>query len=371
MSVEVNPSPESSQSDSSVTRTTKKERFAVLDGMRGVAALFIVTIHTGALWHFDFPRGYLAVDLFFVLSGFVIAHSYDARLASSLSASEFIKIRLIRLMPFVYLSVPISIAHYITLHHEPKYIALVVLSGISSLFLVPSYVPGTDFIFPINPPIWSLFYEVIVNTVYAFIRPKLTRRTLIAIVATAWIMMCFFCIRSGKDESGHSWNVISFLTGLSRSMFGIFLGIGLYHIRSRFDWIGKVKFAPWLAILLLPFLLGSQDFGWFNPYADLLIVVVFFPALVIMGAQRAHETSSYKWLLVLGSISYPLYLLHVSSGRLFEKLTDHIHVPFPWIRGIVFLALMIPLCLWLEKAYDIPVRKRLSKRFLVKVPDTK
>ena len=77
-----------------------KHVYATLDGIRGIAAALVAMRHAGALFPgWDFPNSGLAVDLFFVISGFVVASAYDRRLADGLTLGAFMRIRLIRLYP--------------------------------------------------------------------------------------------------------------------------------------------------------------------------------------------------------------------------------------------------------------------------------
>ncbi|HEX7694251.1 MAG TPA: acyltransferase family protein, partial [Sphingomonas sp.] len=89
----------------------EKRRFVVLDGMRGLAALSVVALHTAQY----FPsqtgpaRAYLAVDFFFMLSGFVMAHAYGDKLRAGLTIKGFAEIRLARLYPMIFLGVTLGL----------------------------------------------------------------------------------------------------------------------------------------------------------------------------------------------------------------------------------------------------------------------
>jgi peptidoglycan/LPS O-acetylase OafA/YrhL len=89
----------------------ERQPFRTLDGIRGIAATIVMTRHLPEMFgRLTFPRCYLAVDLFFVLSGFVIANAYGARLASGMGLAEFMRIRFIRFFPFYILAFAFGIA---------------------------------------------------------------------------------------------------------------------------------------------------------------------------------------------------------------------------------------------------------------------
>src|ERR1700761_290962 len=87
-----------------------KQHFAVLDGMRGIAALIVLILHTAQTHRSGLPQAALAVDFFFILSGFVVAYAYEARLQSTLSLASFARVRLIRLYPLIFLGVSMGVA---------------------------------------------------------------------------------------------------------------------------------------------------------------------------------------------------------------------------------------------------------------------
>ena len=86
-----------------------KKVFRLLDGLRGIAALVVVLLHIPQFIKDDtFPEGYLAVDLFFVISGVVIRQAYEHRLESELSVWRFAWLRIVRLYPLYMLGAMIS-----------------------------------------------------------------------------------------------------------------------------------------------------------------------------------------------------------------------------------------------------------------------
>lgn len=148
-----------------------KQHFEVLDGLRGLAAVVVVIFHFMEFIIPDFnvnfiAHGYLAVDFFFCLSGFVIAYAYDSRIRK-MGLIPFLKLRLIRLHPLVLIGAIIGMLAFI---FDP----FVPLTGnfsfgqnlwifISACLMIPyPVIPERYFnLFHLNPPTWSLFWEYV------------------------------------------------------------------------------------------------------------------------------------------------------------------------------------------------------------------
>ena len=154
-----------------------RNRYAFLDGIRGIAAIFVLTRHTENYWNFSLYRSYLAVDLFFILSGFVISCAYDEKLKTGvISFKKFITIRLVRLYPAFLVSLVICsiilIFRTVSKHHENQMLLTEAVSLIiATAFFLPYKIGGNSDLFPINGPYWSLFFELVVNAIYAAARP--------------------------------------------------------------------------------------------------------------------------------------------------------------------------------------------------------
>src|SRR4051812_23930437 len=89
-------------------RSSKHSRFLTLDALRGVAALIVFIRHSGpqfGLSAVEYSASHMAVDLFFVLSGFVLANAYESKLVDgTLGVSRFMLLRYIRLFPLYLLA---------------------------------------------------------------------------------------------------------------------------------------------------------------------------------------------------------------------------------------------------------------------------
>ena len=350
----------------------QKNRFAFLDGLRGMAAIFVLMRHTQDLWHFEFFRSYLAVDLFFILSGFVIAYAYDNKLSTGVfSFSKFMKVRLIRLYPVFLLSISICAAVILSkamLHHQVNAdnwldaislfasaaLFIPIQLSVSSTLFLPSVAIG---LFPMNIPYWSLFFELIVNAAYALLRPLLTSKALIFIVSVSAIILTVLSYRYGNLSSGWFWGYESIITGLARATFGIFSGLLLH--RHHANLLRFVNISPLVAYVLVAIVLTSPSLGGLDWLIDSLAVMVVFPLAVIIASQ-SDKSKLAGVFTILGAASYPMYVLHQPLGSLFYfKGLAGQYAP---ISGIVFVVLMIGISVLVDKFYDTPVRKWIGKK---------
>ena len=225
-----------------------KPHYLLLDALRGVAALLVMWYHVFeafATSPFDqrFNHGYLAVDFFFVLSGFVIGYAYDDRWGK-MSTTHFFKRRLIRLHPMVVAGALIGLIAYmvqgcVTWNGTPVDLQWVAVAWLLSMFLLPTFpgmasdVRGNGEIFPLNGPSWSLFFEYIGNILYALFIRRLSTRWLCYLVALSAIGVVIFATGFSEYGSlGVGWTMggNNFLGGMLRLMFSYSMGLLLSRL---------------------------------------------------------------------------------------------------------------------------------------------
>ena len=293
-----------------------KPHYELLDGLRGVAALTVVCYHlfeAYATSHLDqrINHGYLAVDFFFLLSGFVIGYAYDDRW-KRMSIREFLTRRAIRLHPIFYLQgcsvwdvSQVSIG------------ALLVATLLNAL-LIP-VTPGVEIrgvgeMFPLNGPSWSLFFEYIGNVLYALVLRKLPTAALAVMVGLTGCGLAAYAVLGPLGDlcSGFVLNGEQFLGGSLRLLFAFPAGLLL----SRVFRPVRIRGAFWLcslavvAIAAIPRLGGAERL-WLNGLYDTLCAVVLFPLILWFGASgRTTDRLSAAICKFLGDISYPLYIVH-------------------------------------------------------------
>lgn len=372
------------QNISSASFSDTKPHYELLDGLRGVAALMVICYHVFegfATSPIDqhFNHGYMAVDFFFILSGFVIGYAYDDRW-QKMSLKNFFKRRLIRLHPMVVMGVILGVITFCIqgcVKWDGSHVALscVMFAMLINLFLIPAAphtapeIRGNGEMFPLNGPNWSLFFEYIGNILYAFFIRKLSTKALTLLVVVLGAALASFAVFnfSGYGHIGVGWTLADYNLpgGFVRMLFSYSIGLLLSR---KFKPI-PIKGAFWICSLVIVVLLAIPHVGdtthlWMNGIYDSLCIIVIFPMLVFLGASgKTTDKRSTRICKFLGDISYPLYMVHYPFMYLFfawvwkNKLTFSEAWPFALVV-VVGSILLAYLCL---KFYDEPVRKWLSK----------
>jgi peptidoglycan/LPS O-acetylase OafA/YrhL len=323
-------------------------RYETLDGLRGVAAVGVMLYHvgswTGRSWLI--PHGYLAVDFFFCLSGFVLAHAYGRREIDWLG---FMCQRLIRLWPLIALTMLVG-ATVIIEHRErvPGWLGL----GLLMIPRVWADDNGFSPLFPLNPPAWSLFFELVVGAAWFSIR-RLGVMGHVLMVVLLIPVMAYVAHGMGGVLTG--WDRGTFVISFLRTIFAFLLGWGCYRIQA----FTALAVPAWvLAIVLLAIL----AFPWtsLNWLYDFVCVSVAFPLMVLAGRQ---DPDGFQGALcrVSGAISYPLYALHWLGWELMLRLFRAIGGKgYPVGFALVAIPVVMAFAWAVLKFYDEPVRRRLK-----------
>lgn len=370
-----------------------KPHYDLLDGLRGVAALLVVWYHVFEGYAFaggttieSINHGYLAVDFFFILSGFVIGYAYDDRWAKTLTMKDFFKRRLIRLHPMVIMGAVLGVITFLiqgSVKWDGTHVATpwVMLALLCSLFFIPAYpgarydVRGNGEMFPLNGPSWSLFFEYIGNILYALFIRRLSTKALTVVVFLMGVALAAFATLdiSGYGNIGVGWTLdgVNFIGGLLRMLFPFSMGMLLSR---KFKPI-KTRGAFWICSIILlglfsvPYLEGTDPISMNGLYESLCIILIF-PILIWVGASgKTTDKHSARICKFLGDISFPLYIVHYPFMYLFyawliDKQLFTLAATWPVVLGVLALNVVVAyLCL---KLYDEPVRKWLGKKFLAK-----
>ena len=311
-------------------------------------------------------HGFLAVDFFFCLSGFVIGYAYDSRI-KIIGVTEFFKSRLIRLQPMVVLGSVLGLlaflldpfATYQFLYSSGR----IVIIFLCSLFLIPFPVmPERSFnLFSLNAPAWSLFWEYVANIFYAMILYRLHRRILWLLLVPAAMVLVYTGYHTGNLLGG--WNGETFWDGGIRIWYSFTAGLIIYRynliIKNRIGFIGLG--------VLLALALAMPHFS-FNGLAEALVVMVYFPLLVCLGAGSRLSAGMLPVCKFAGEISYPLYMTHYAGIWMFGNYFMQYHPGTETLIWIVISGVIVlTLFAWLVMKYvDIPVRKYLTRKRLQK-----
>jgi len=361
-----------------------KPHYPILDGLRGVAAIIVVTFHlteplgTG---HLDIlvNHGYLAVDFFFLLSGFVIGYAYDDRW-NKMTVGTFFKRRIERLQPMVILGMTLgAIGFYFTdsaiwplIHTVPLWkMMLVMLVGYTILPVPLSLdIRGWQEMHPLNSVGWSLFFEYIANILYAIGIRKLSKTALSILVLIAAIALAYLAITSPNGDVSGGWtlNVEQVRVGITRTMFPFFAGLLLSRmakptrIKNAFLWCSLL-----VAIVLYMPRIGGAEHLWMNGIYESICIILVFPLIVYLGASGiVHSKMENKICKFLGDISYPLYLVHYPLVYFYVAWISNnkgTTIVQAWPYALLILVGSVVLAYVSLKWYDEPVRRWLRKKW--------
>ncbi len=371
-----------------------KNHYQVLDGLRGVAALIVVAFHIFETYSGgDHTRqilnhGYLAVDFFFLLSGFVVAYAYDDRW-KRMTQWEFYKRRLIRLQPMVIMGSIVGAALFY-LGKGPVFtliagtpvwkVLVVMLVGCTLLPLLPSMdIRGWDEMHPLDGPAWSLFFEYVANILYAAGVRRFSKRALSVLVLLSAVYLVHLAVTSSHGDVIGGWSLTpgQLHVGFARLLFPFFAGVLLMRSGWRIPVRGAFGVCSLLlaAVLCFPRVGGTQHL-WVNGLYDSFSIIVLFPLIIAMGAggaaadfrQDTRGNFSNKLSGWLGGISYPLYITHYPLIYAYYAwvLPNHIPPGRGALVGVLLFVTAVSAAYALLKLYDEPVRAWLTRRFLAK-----
>jgi peptidoglycan/LPS O-acetylase OafA/YrhL len=354
------------------TSAAPKTVFHGLDAMRGVAAVSVMIYHFSPLLSqaVVLPGAYLAVDLFFVLSGFVICHAYEDKLQRGMGLPRFLLVRLIRLYPLYFAGTLCGVAYVVcraVLLHGPgvdisALLQTLVLSGMFLPNLSDS--PGLCGLFPFDLAAWSLFLELAVNLVYAASIRGLTQRRLVLAMVAGAIVLVVALLVFGSMDVGMTQRTL--WAGGGRVLFSFAAGVLTYRCRSHLPHTTiRARFAleALLLLLLAVFL--------FHPPAvsagglDLAYIVALFPAMIIIGS-RIEPALTPRFSALLGYLSYPIYVLHTPlvliAAGLWKMVVESDPSDGRPFAGLLFVAVALAVSYILTRWYDVPLRAYLTAR---------
>lgn len=342
-----------------------KRAFVTLDGLRGIAALAVLTRHT-PYFRSPFFESYLAVDFFFVLSGFVLAHAYGKRLRSNLSIIDFIKIRLFRLYPLYGLAIVISGLLILLSVLRGKYMLTVqdAINFSTAMFFLPSPAGAASAdLFPLNGPAWSLFFELVANLGWALVWRRLGDLALaILVAASAFILIGSvlsgslgfgFAPNTGIMDNGYQWGSIA--AGFVRVSYSFFCGVFIFRIWSQRKWLTIVP--PWLVAGALFVALAVQPPLNYQAAYDLIVTILILPLIVWFGASSPVKGLAARSFALLGAASFGIYVLQVPLHKLTARALMHVGAelgPEP-LLGLGFVVSV----LLLDRYFDRPIRNWL------------
>lgn len=367
--------------------TNSKPHYEILDGLRGVAALLVVFFHVFEVHsHGDHTKqiinhGYLAVDFFFLLSGFVLGYAYDDRWGK-MTLKDFFKRRVIRLQPMIIVgSIVGAVLFYFQdspgmgwggIHEVPVWKMLLVMAIGFTLIPVGKGldIRGWSEMHPLNGPAWSLFFEYIANIVYALILRHVSKIILWILVIIAAGVTIQYALTNPNGNIIGGWSIddpTQLRIGFTRLAFPFLAGLLL----SR---IGKLRYYKnaflSASLLLVVFLsvphLGGGDNLW-NRLFECFCLIILFPFIIWLGAGgKVQGKRGSKICKFLGDISYPIYITHFPIVYVYMAWVSNneLSLAQSWHYGLLVVVLAIAVAYLTMRFYDLPIRDWLRKKFL-------
>jgi peptidoglycan/LPS O-acetylase OafA/YrhL len=312
-------------------------------------------------------KAYLAVDFFFMLSGFVIAYAYEARLLNGLRASLFMQARLVRLYPLYLFGSCITILVVgRQVFHGWLDARDFVLTTLFSFFFLPTpsaVAVGHRYLYPLNPPAWSLFFELAANAIYALIASRLTTRKLIILVVLAALTLIgFHLLRGGIIQGGGNSGWHYLISGALRVTFSFFGGVLIYRCWSitRF----RIPIPALILLIALVLVLGLKPPEGFTDIYDFASIIVAFPLIVYAAASANPSNPVLRGVYInLGLASYAVYAIH---WPLYD-LVNHVRIRLAGdasilnpVWGLIFVSSILCVGLGLSRYYDLPTRRMMT-----------
>ena len=378
----------------SYTFADTKPHYELLDGLRGMAALLVLIYHVfeglafaeasdgvGSGVITTLNHGHIAVDFFFILSGFVISYAYDDRWGK-LSLGGFFKRRLIRLHPMLIMGAVIGVIAFFVVGCERwdggiASTSWVMVALMLTMCMIPA-VPGVPYevrgngeMFPLNGPTWSLFFEYIGNICYALFMRRMSTKVLTLFTLLLGIIHAWFFIGdiSQYDMIGVGWTIdrVNFWGGFIRMLFPFSMGMLLARtFRPR-----EIKGIFWacscalITLFAMPYIPSScYSCISLNSLYEFVCIALIFPVIVWLGACGTTSGLTQRVNRFLGELSYPLYIVHYPLMYIFYSWlieNDIYTLGDCWPAAILVIVSSIALAYICLRFYDIPLRRWLSK----------
>jgi len=356
-----------------MTHEPERRTFYTLDGLRAVGAFLVVMRHVPFLFGpIAVPESFLAVDLFYLVSGFVVAHAYRERLAAGGFVWTFVKTRLIRLYPLyacgLILGIVAAVLSIVTDPAgwwTPSKLLIAITTG---LFMIP-FMPGL----PANGssldgPTWTLVPELVANFAYALLVRWLTLPVLAAIILVSGAGVVFSEFHYQTLDVG--FGATQQWAALARVGFSFFTGVVVFRLVGHHQ--THATWASWGIVLLMTAALAWSPTDAQKPWFELAMVGLGFPLLLVLAGRFEPGPVSGRLFSFTGLISYGIYIVHQPLGNLARlalgRDTDIPDDLSGLAYGAVFLVVLVLVAWRLDRDVDAPVRRILRRRFITERP---
>ncbi len=356
------------------------------EGLRGICAALVVLYHFGLVKSNLIAGSYLFVDVFFVLSGYIMMLNYSERLVDRRAFMDFLGKRVARLYPlflfttFTFLVATKIVAPYLQgllVEVTPAVNAVAVapahalaptnddsaLLKLLAWLTFASSMGWYDYLYA-NYPAWSVSTEFWTYVLFAA-AVILARKRLVAVAAGAIfisfsITLYFSVVRHGCLAHGECLNV-TYDAGFLRCVGGFFLGALSYLLNTR---LRQNRQIAWLKHADVVLLILMFSVVWFS--TDIPAVAFAMPGaaaalITVLPFQgAASRLLSHKPLLWLGKMSFAIYLGHASILGVFSPLFQSRSLPLP-LKIITLVATLIPFAVFANRMIEEPARKLIVR----------
>lgn len=351
--------------------TPRRQYFDCLDLIRGVAALLVLIYHVDFMFGVRgqlLPAGYLAVDLFFILSGFVLSLTYGQRIRqATIDFRGYLVARLARLYPLFLLTTLAGIV-VMTMRFKTNYGYVDTLpllaSAIMNLFMIPTFAApyGTQTAFIFNPASWSIFFEMIASILFFLGLARLPNAGLVLVLVASGILAALSIFTVGTIDVGYATD--NLIYALPRVVYSFTVGILIQRAFAKSAWTCKVT-VTYVLLLLVIALMQLKLWLPHQPYIDLLSLTVVLPMLVIASAGTTLHGPSQRIASLLGQASYGVYLaqgtLIIAAAGVSQKLFgEKIYALSPWV-GFAFVTFTLAVSLLIAEYFEYPARRYLKQ----------
>ncbi len=304
-----------------------------LESLRGIAALLVAIMHFPIDYSLKayFSYSYLMVDLFFCLSGFVIALNYYSKINNFSEFINFNKKRILRVYPLHFFVLQLFLLiecvkylveyKYNVVANNPAFETNNLVAYISNLFLVQTFLDTATF----HNPSWSISTEVFAYIILSSIILFIKRVEVIILIIILSGFYIFY-------HSSANLDAITNLESIIRCFYSFFMGAGLYVLYN------KINFRLFSLITIIALLL--------LPVYQMSISIIFCYLIYVLYVKHLKKQTTFlEWggVKFLGAISYSIYMMHtfifwgINQFYHFILIPNFIFSETMWFKNILLL----------------------------------
>jgi peptidoglycan/LPS O-acetylase OafA/YrhL len=344
----------------------ESQNFLTLDGGRGVGAVLVVLGHSAMFWP-GFPTLPLVplVDIFFILSGFVLAFAYEPRFDKGMTTRQFMLARVVRLYPLYILGIAMgTLVHLYAYYGDSPETSLsgLLLNSAPAFLMIPWMDPNSEYIYAANVPAWTLFFELVINLLYILIYPLIRRMSGLLVVVTLSIgLFLAMAVYYDTTDLGSRWT--EFWGGFGRVGCTFFTGVLIYRLMGKPKETSSRRSLISVPLILLILFYGIGAPEPWSLIRDIILVTLVGPVLLwlflIVQPPRWLQTIFAS----LGGMSYALYILHFPVYETVKRIAWKYPVILetPALGSFIVLGISMAISFVAWQWYDEPVRAAINK----------